>query len=513
MDSKLLLVQAITLLYKESLLDDASSGSGSLVTDVIDTVVVPEMSIETERDRSAVSSLRSTALWMASNRSTTKYDRTELLQRIRINIGDDPIIIRSFEDAFNHDDVDPEKVRETVKYYRNQFRSYLQRTQFKKMLQKASKEVLFNEDNVNWDEFSETLKNDIENLGSFREKELHAAIVHEVDFAEREQLQEQLNKAQAELSTEGALQTGIQALNDMMGSAKGFRRGESVAIYACPHSFKSGLLLTIFKNLCMYNDVYLRDPKKKPMMLFLSFENEIDQNIGWLYASIKENETGEEVDLRKVSSEEAGAYVSEKLKARGWHQKMLRIDPSNFTYRDLFDLFEYYEEQGYEIAALFLDYLNMMSKRGCDEGPSGFNVRDLFRRTRNFTSQRGTTLITPHQLSSEAKALKRQGVDNFLDEIVDKGYLDSCRNLDQEVDLEIYIDKEKIAGRSYLHVHRGKHRKIEITPEKYLKTVLPFHPVAGAIRDDVGREDTRLKFAGQDLNGGSGGDEKPWFQN
>lgn len=514
MDAKLLLVQAITLLYKESLLGDVSSGSGSLVTDVIDTVVIPEMSVETERDRSAVSSLRSTALWMASNRSTTVYDRTELLQRIRINIGNDSVVMRSFEDAFSADDSDIEQVRSTVRYYRNQFGSYLQRTKFKRMLQKASKEVLFNEDNVNWGDFAEDLKANIDQLGSFKGKEQHASVVHEIDFSDIEAIEEQLSKAQVELSAEGAFQTGIQAINDMLGETKGMRRGEAVTIYACPHSFKSGLLMTFFKNFCMLNDVHLRDPKKKPLILFISFENEVDQNIGWLYSNIKGGETGEVVNLRTVPKHEASRYVSEKLSQRGWHQRMLRIDPSNYTHRDLFDLVESYEEEGYEIAAAFLDYTNMMSKRGCEEGPTGANVRDLFRRCRNFFSKRGTTYVTPHQLSSEAKALKRQGVENFLDEIVDKGYLDSCRNLDQEVDLEIYIDKEKIGGKSYLHVHRGKHRKIEITDEKYLKTVLPFDP-AGAILDDINGVDRRLKYAGQDLNGATGGDggDKPWFQN
>lgn len=511
MDSKLLLVQAITLLYKESLLEDNTSGSGSLVLDVIDTVILPEMSVDTERDRSSLAALRSTAIWMANNRNTTTYDRTELLQRIRINIGNDEIVMRSFEEAFDPEsDVDPDKIRDTVRYYRGQFNQYIKQQKLKKVLSGASRKVLFEEDNVNWGEFIDNLRTNLEKLGSFKEKELHQSIVHQISLMDVDKMSEQLELAQTELSPVGALKPGIHALGDMLGNAKGFRRGEFVTLYALQHNFKSGLLMTLFKQICLLNKPVLRDEKKKPMVLFISYENEVNQNIGWLYISLKENDTGEAASISDVSAEEASRYVSERLSVMGWHPEMLRIDPSDFSFQDLFDLIADYEDQGYEIGALLIDYLNKMTKYGCDEGPAGHSIRDLFRRVRNFTSKRGITCITPHQLSTEAKALKRQGVDNFLEEIVGKGYSDGCRTIDQEVDLEIYIDIETVGERSYLNFHRGKHRKMELTPAKYHKFVLPFYDV-GAIRDDINGADSRLKYAGQDMTD-SGGGEKPWFQ-
>ena len=39
----------------------------------------------------------------------------------------------------------------------------------------------------------------------------------------------------------------------------------------------------------------------------------------------------------------------------------------------------------HEFDRLMLDYLNMLDKRGLDNaGPTGSNIRDLFRRMRNF---------------------------------------------------------------------------------------------------------------------------------
>lgn len=152
----------------------------------------------------------------------------------------------------------------------------------------------------------------------------------------------------------------------------------------------------------------------------------------------------------------------------------------------------------------------MLSKRGCQQGPHGFETRDLFRRVRNFTAPRGITFITPHQLSTQAKELVRSQIENFVQEIVNKGYYDSCRTVDQEVDLELTIHIEKMGGESFLTVGRGKHRKITITPEKDLFTVLKFEKI-GNIPDDIhGADRSMRKVGGRPAN--DGGSSNVWWE-
>lgn len=98
-------------------------------------------------------------------------------------------------------------------------------------------------------------------------------------------------------------------------------------------------------------------------------------------------------------------------------------------------------------------------------------------------------------------------MDKFVKEIANKGYYDSCKTIDQEVDLEIAIHIEKVDGRSYLTVQRGKHRKITPTPQKDLYCVLPFHDVGG-VRDDILLEDTTMKEPGVGASGEAG---SAWF--
>lgn len=104
--------------------------------------------------------------------------------------------------------------------------------------------------------------------------------------------------------------------------------------------------------------------------------------------------------------------------------------------------------------------------------------------------------------------LVRQGVDSFVQEIANKGYYDSCRTIDQEVDLEIYIHIEKVPGQgSFLTCQRGKHRGVKITKAEHLYSVLPFSDIGG-IKDDVNSDDMSSSSVGGKPLAEGGGD---WF--
>jgi hypothetical protein len=128
-----------------------------------------------------------------------------------------------------------------------------------------------------------------------------------------------------------------------------------------------------------------------------------------------------------------------------------------------------------------------------------------------FILTRGILFMTPHQLSTEAKGLLRSGVapEDFVKEIANKGYWDSCKTIDQEVDLEIYFHKVVRDGVSYLTVQRGKHRKPTITPEQYMYFVLQFYPVGG-LRDDVLGENTALRRVGGKRV--TEGEDQAWYE-
>lgn len=511
MEPKLLLVKAITLLYRESQLDNSADGSADLVKQVIESIKIPENIMEGDRSREIIVGLRQTAMWMANNPQNYDYDKNMLLQRIRVNTGYETGLYEAFEAGLYEVDTD-EEIKKICLDYREVLRNYLHRDQVKDIVKKVSQKVMFQEESIDWKNFVGDTIAELEPYAAAAAVEGRQESMDAIDFDDTGAMARMFERAADEVSNQGTIKFGWHALNRITGEHNGGRRGEFWVVQALQHNFKTGFTLSLFKHAALYNKPHMRDPEKKPLLIHLSLENNLTDNLIWLYVNLKENETGEACDINNtgVSRDEMAEYVRERMMVNGYHIRMYRENPSEFGYHDFFDRISHLESQGFEIHMVVCDYLNMMTKKGCvSSGPSGDDIRDLFRRIRNYTAPRGILFITPHQLSTEAKALDRQGVDNFAQEVAGKGYYDGCKRIDQEVDFELVIHIEKRGNESYLTMQRGKHRKVRVTPQQDLYSVLKFQPV-GTIPDDLNKEDTSMKKVGGASLGGDGGDAEWW---
>ncbi len=507
MDPKLLLVKIVTLLYKESQLQEPTGQSGELVKTAIATIKLSESSGEFDRGREVIQAIRATALWMADNPADYRYDRAALLQRIRVNVGDEDSLFHAV-DAGLVENLESTELKKQTLLLRGELRNAIDVVRVKEAVKKIYQQSHFNLDGFDVKALVRDALMQLEPFTMVMEGQRIEGMLEEINLSDLDGSADLMRRAQEEMSNEGILKTGWQAINRMTGDHDGLRRGETVVVGALQHNYKTGFTLTLFKQLALYNTPYMRDPTKKPLLVHISTENELKMNMLWLYRNMIENETNEPCDLSSVDHEAAARYVHERLTATGYEIRMCRMNPSETSFQSYYDFIAQLESEGYEVHAVVCDYLNMMSKKGCAMGPAGFEIRDLWRRMRNFNAPRGILFVSPHQLSPAAKQLVRQQVEDFVKEIANKGYYDGCTTVDQEVDLELYIHIVKIAGESYLTIQRGKHRKITATAERHLYTVLPFSQV-GDIKDDYGKKDISMKHAG---GVGEGGGEKAWFQ-
>lgn len=511
MEPKLLLVKAITLLYRESQLDASADGSAELVRQVVESIKIPEGMIEGDPTRDIIIGLRQTAMWMASNPPNYDYDKNILLQRIRVNTGYDTGLYEAFESGLYEIETD-EEIKKVCLDYRDVLRSYLDRSNVKDIVKKASHQVMFNEESINWRNYVQDLIASLEQYASASVIQGSSADMDSISFDDAGEMASMFQRAAEEVSNEGTIKFGWQGLNRMTGEHNGGRRGEFWVVQALQHNFKTGCTLDMFKQAALYNKPHMRDPTKKPLLIHISLENNLPDNLIWLYVNLMENETGQPCDINNlgISREDMARYVMDRMSVNGYYIKMYRKNPSDFSFHDFFDMINDLESKGFEVHMVVMDYLNMMTKKGCvQSGPSGDDIRDLFRRVRNFTTPRGILFITPHQLSSDAKALVRQGVDNFVQEVAGKGYYDGCKRIDQEVDFELVIHIEKMGNKSYLTMQRGKHRKVKPTPQDCLYTVYKFEDV-GTIPDDINAEDRSMKKVGGASSGGANMDAEWW---
>ena len=505
MNSKLLLVNAITLLYRESQLPNLNENSSKLVREIIQSIRLPELSIGLDHDRDIIDGLKITALTMCEAPLDHTYELNEILQRLKVNTGDD----ESLYDAL-FDGISPELTQNALKKtcinLKRTLDNFFREEKVKEIVGKAAYTMKFARNSIT------DMKGFIAELSSQLEPYQQdiitkdPAIVSNVDLSNDDDVENVYTNIKDQEDGTTILRLGYQGINRMLDG--GIRRGEEIVIGALQHQYKTGFSLSIFKQIALYNVPQLIDPTKKPLLLRISFEDDITLNFQFLYQSLKENETGEAVDVSKISNKVMARYVQEKLQANGYHIKLMRVDPTMWTYKDICNTMLELESDGYEIHVCMLDYLTMVPTTGCTQGAMGSDIRDMYKRMRNFCNRRKIALITPHQLSSDAQRLIRDGRTDFVREIAGKGYYQGCQSLDNEVDVELYIHIEIVNGKSFLTIQRGKHRKIKQTPIEDRYCVLPFHDI-GAIRDDLGKADTtRKKIGGGPIGSG---EETPWW--
>ena len=508
MDPRLLLVTAITLLYKENQLRDPSCNSAELIRDVTTSIKLPETAVDFDRSREIIQGLRATLLWMCDNHNNIPYDRSTFLQRIRINASDDEPLYCAVEQG-TEAPASIEELKQQCLNIKNELYQFLRQMRIRETVKKHSNRIFFKPEEIDWNNIVHEIIEELEPLQNFGDKTVVQGMVEEVDLFDTDAVGRILTQSNEAYNGNTVFKTGFQAINRMFGEVGGLRRGDCFLINALQHNFKSGLCKLFFKHCALYNTPVMLDPTKKPLLVHISAEDELRDNIRWMYINLRENETGQECDSKNIDIEFAQQYIIEKLSATGFHVKFFRMNPSETTFRSIQDLCLQLESEGYEIHGFCLDYLNMINKSGCIAGAQGQDTRDLFRRMRNFFSVRKTLFITPHQLSTDAKMLVRQGMtDKFVQDIAGKGYYDSCRTIDQEIDLEIYIHIVVKNGKSYLTIQRGKHRGLsKETPHAHLYTVLPFDPI-GSIPDDIYGRDRSVKAPGA---GADGGDDSVWW--
>lgn len=486
MDAKLLLVKCITLLYRESQLPDRTDNSNDLVKTVLDTIIVPEGSIGLNTDKDTLRALKETACEMYLSPPDHEYDSASLLQRLKLNCGYDEKLYEAFEQGILAT-MDEGSLKRTIVNIRKMISNHFKEQQISDILQHASHKFRFQRDTVgDVNNFISTVIAQLEPLQIMTTSK-DPAVMSNIDIGDQQSIASVFNEIKNASDSKGILRSGWQGINLM--TQGGFRRGEQIIMPALQHKYKTGFSLSLFQQFAVHNTPYLLNPNRRPLLLRISFEDNITSNIQFVYQKLKFEETGDVIDMRKIaiSNEDMASYIKTKLGVNGFSVKMIRVDPTQWSYKSICNKIIELEAEGYEIVALMLDYLGLVPTVGCIAGPAGTDMRDMFRRIRNFCSAKGITVLTPHQLSTEAKQLIRQGIpeDQFVKEINEKGYYAGCKQLDQEVDMEIYLHIFKYQKEWWLSAQRGKHRLPTIVNEDYKYLLMKFPAMGMPIPDDI----------------------------
>lgn len=505
MNNKLLLVTGITLLYRESQLPGGSENSASLIRQIADTIKLSDLNIGLDHDRDVVEGLRTTALVMCDDPLGHKYEQAEIMQRLKMNCMDDEALYDTLYDGMVPE-LSENGLKRTCLNLKRTLANHFKEGKIAELINEASFRLKFQRSKIA--DIKKFVNEIVSNLEPYQvdTAEKDPAIISDVDLSDEHAVTGVFAaiKDMAEGTT--IMRTGFQGMNRLLDG--GFRRGEQWVIGALQHKFKTGFSLTLFEHIALYNVPVMIDPKKKPLLLRISFEDPLTLNFQYLYQNLKESETGVVPDLTGVSDEEMARYVKQRLSVNGYHVRFMHVNPSMWTYRDITNKILELESEGFEVHLLMLDYLLKVPTTGCTQGAMGVDLLNMYERVGNFCKQRGICNITPHQLSTDAKMRVREGQLNFVQGLVGGGFYAGCKQIDQVVDGELFIHIEKVNNTSWLTIQRGKHRKIQQTPEEFQYMVLPF--CASGLMGDLGKADsTRKKVGGGPIGSGQ---ETPYWE-
>lgn len=215
-------------------------------------------------------------------------------------------------------------------------------------------------------------------------------LVNSLVLSSKDDIDGVLTKIKREKNETSILKTGWKGLNKAI--QKGFRRGEMTMINALQHNYKSGFVQSILMQIARYNKPEMLDINKKPLLIYISLEDEIHNILKFMYKYIYFNENqrlpdNTEHDISLLSAQSMRSYVLDRLCSNGYEIAIVRGDPGQWTYHNITNLITQYEASGYEIHCCIIDYLAKLPTTGCDNtGPQGTGLRDLFNRMRNFFS-------------------------------------------------------------------------------------------------------------------------------
>lgn len=485
MNNNELLVKSITLLYLESIIKP-SDNSSNLIKTIIDTIKVPEVTVALNHERDITINLKNVIYRMIEDvKEKIDYNKEELLQTLKLNCKEDNLCYLSLENVINKE-YSIEEIRKSVNVIKKYFRQFFNTNEIKNSIKKLNTDVLYNNDNKDISQITTAVLEQTEklqNLCKNNYKEEDKLLDLSDHNAVSDLIEEEINKNG---NGEMVLKTGWKGLNRMLGG--GFTRGHSIVIGALPHSNKTGFSLSLFRQIAIHNKPFLINKEKKPLLIRITLEDSLSKNLNFLYNLCYENNTGLKTDFKNVSKKESGGYVKDNLQINGYHVKMAWLESGKIAYNTIIDICEKYINEGYEIHLLMIDYLHLIPKHGCEKGAMGDDIKDLFKRIRDYAAPRLITFITPHQLSPDAKRIKRDGFGDFVKRIAGGGYYQGCSSLDNDVDTELFIDIEKLDGKAYQTIQLGKRRSISITPEKDRYVVLPFPEDGRPILDDLNKD-------------------------
>lgn len=493
MDVRIVLSKIVTLIYRTRYMQ--STDQDDLIKTVLDTIKTegPENNFG---NTNTIKKLKDLICELIEE--TECIPKEVLLPRLNITLELDPKLYATMKEAIepDHDDATNKRVITSIA---KTLQIFYKEQQATVLINKLAYEVKFNRNKIgNFSAYLQKTLTELEPFAITQGLGKDQAVMTDVDFDTPETVDKVFEDIINMNNNSHIYKFGWQGVNRM--TQGGLRRGETVGIPGLQHKYKTGFSLSLFTQLALHNAPIIKETEvgKKPLLLRISFEDSLTNNLQFIYSYLKayEGDMAAAKNFKHLTPKDMSSYITAMLTKTGFNIKMLRVDPTQWGYANVFNKIIELEAEGYVVHVLMLDYLTLLPTTGCvTSGGLGTDKRDLLRRFKNFCSARHIGFITPLQFSKEVTQLQRNGVPEWdiVRHVAEKSYYADSKQLDQELDLEINLHLFYHKRKKYIALMRGKHRLPTVIDEEDKYLIYRFPGLNIPILGDLDKEDCSFK--------------------
>ena len=308
-----------------------------------------------------------------------------------------------------------------------------------------------------------------------------------VDFTDKNSIRKvmQVNKTRRESSI---LKLGLQGLNRMIDDKlQGLKPGEFGCIISPSHHGKTYTLMNMARWVAMYN-VPVVKPGFKPAIVFISLENELDENVNSWFRDAYINIFHKRPE--GLSEDEMIDHVVAEYGKNGFSLLVFRRLANQFGFDEYQALIKKIQSANYQVVASFIDYITLMKVNEIAGGTRALQLQQLVRDMKTFANHEQITTMSAMQIDREGSR-QLGGGNTYIVKRFSPANLADCSYAFHEFDLCIFQALEEVQDQGrYLTMKISKHRYTVINPN-YSFCAWRFGPLG--ILDDVNGRDTGIQ--------------------
>lgn len=287
------------------------------------------------------------------------------------------------------------------------------------------------------------------------------------------------------------VKTGFRLLNKMLKG--GFKSGKHYVFLGAPGTGKSIMLNNIGYWAIKYNnDMRPSNPAMKPLVLYISQENTIEETDERNYSLyLPESVTQEKEFQERTADELVDLYTKAGVIGSPVNFAMEYYENRAISTIDLDAIVDKYAIQGYEIVMVIHDYIKRI--RGAEEvGDPFIDYASIVNEERSFAARHRFPFITVMQINRESavkiEEARKGGKD--LEKVVNSGMIGQSYGIYENTDWCAVLTPEidPVTQRKYLCLIKLKSRFKSKYKNSFL--ALPFDGDSIRLDADVGRTDS-----------------------